>query len=154
MSVYCAPWGTVPLLGRSEVWGSSDAAVSLRQLLKKAFEEYSKPRTQLIEPEIMALVEESQGEAGRVEEETARTALNFLLLLPRSLPVPEVSADPDGEISFDWIGDSGKMFSVSVNKEGRIAYAGRFGEKSKVHGIEPLSETCPLEIIRGIRRSL
>jgi hypothetical protein len=154
MSVYCAPWGIVPLLVRPEMSGSSDAAASLRQLLKAAFKEYSKPRTQLIEPEIMALVEESQGEDVQVEKETARTALNFMLLLPRSLPIPEVSADPDGEISFDWIGSSGKMFSVSVNKEGRIAYAGRFGERSKVHGIEQLSETCPIEIIRGIQRSL
>lgn len=154
MSVYCAPWGTVPQLVTPEVSGSSDVAVSLRQLLREAFDHYSKPRTDLIEPEIMALVEESQGEPVQVEDETARTALNFLLLLPRSLPVPEVSADPDGEISFDWIGSSGKMFSVSVNKDGRIAYAGRFGERSKVHGIEQLSETCPVEIIRGIQRSL
>ncbi len=154
MSVYCVPCGTVPLLVRPEISGSSDAAASLRQLLKDAFVEYSRPRTELIEPEIMGLVEESQGGDVQVEKETARTALHFLLLLPRSLPIPEVSADPDGEISFDWIGTSGKMFSVSLNKEGRIAYAGRFGERSKVHGIEQLSETCPIEIIRGIQRTL
>jgi hypothetical protein len=69
------------------------------------------------------------------------------------MPVPEVTSDPDGEISFDWFGSEGKMFSVSLNRNRRIAYAGRFGEMSKVHGIEQLSEVCPPEILRGIAKA-
>jgi hypothetical protein len=88
-----------------------------------------------------------------VDLDTAIAAVQFACLLPRSMPVPEVTSDPDGEISFDWFGSEGKMFSVSLNRNRRIAYAGRFGEMSKVHGIEQLSEVCPPEILRGIAKA-
>jgi hypothetical protein len=88
-----------------------------------------------------------------VDLDTAIAAVQFACSLPRSMPIPEVISDPDGEISFDWFGLAGKMFSVSVNKHGRIAYAGRFGNKSKVYGIEQLSEVCPPEVLRGIEKA-
>jgi hypothetical protein len=88
-----------------------------------------------------------------VDIRTASAATRFVYLLPRSTPIPEVTADLDGDISFDWFGPAGKMFSVSINRDGRIAYAGRFGDTSKVHGIEKLSQICPPEILRGISKA-
>lgn len=89
-----------------------------------------------------------------VDEDTKRMATKFAAMLPLSIQLPEVAADPDGEISFDWLGPSGKMFSVSVDRNGRLAYAGRFGNKTKKNGVEQLSETCPPEIILGIERAV
>ncbi|HKN75513.1 MAG TPA: hypothetical protein VJW94_10085 [Candidatus Acidoferrum sp.] len=102
--------------------------------------------------EIHEVIRESRAMgAVPINEDAGQMAIKFATLLPTSIPVPEVGVDPDGEISFDWLGPSGKMFSVSVDKKGRLAYAGRFGEKRKNSGVEQLSDICPPEIILGIK---
>lgn len=88
-----------------------------------------------------------------VDAETKRMAIKLANLLPPSVPIPEVAFDPDGEIQFDWLGPGDKIFSVSVDRSGRLAYAGRFGEKKRNNGIEQLSESCPPEILQGIERA-
>lgn len=145
------------IIGRHES-GASEAAAELNRRIEKFIVHYSAPRLDILVPEIMSLVR-STGDEGEtlettpVSEGAAREAVKFAILLPKSLPIPEISSDPDGEISFDWIGKRGAMFSVSIDATGRLAYAGRFGEKSKVHGIEQLSEACPDEILRGIQKA-
>lgn len=137
--------------------GASEAAKELRERLSTVLEHYSSPRLDLLVPEIMSLVvtdplsEDREQES--VSRETANQARRFAVLLPKSLPIPEISADPDGEISFDWVSNTGKMFSVSIDETGRIAYAGRFGERSKIHGVEQLSDPLPQEVLRGIERA-
>jgi hypothetical protein len=134
--------------------GASKEARSVAEQLRKYREHYSEPRRQILEPEIMALRDATYTDSVVISEETAEKALAFVMLLPRSIPIPEVISDPDGEVSFDWIGKAGKMFSVSVGADGRISYAGRFSDKSKTHGIEQLSETFPREILFGIEKAL
>jgi hypothetical protein len=140
--------------------GSSTAAGAIERLVRDGFKHYTAPRMERLIPEIEELVlnsaQKGNLEAGAisVDQETADAAIEFALSLPRSMPAPEVAPDSDGEISFDWIGPSGRMFSVSINRNRRIAYAGRFGEKSKIRGTEQLSEGCPQEIIRGIARAI
>jgi hypothetical protein len=136
----------------------SEAAESVDRVIEEGLRHLAKPRMELLVSEIEQVVEEAASEAGEgfapVDIETASAALQFAYSLPWSLPTPEVAPDPDGDISFDWLGPSGKMFSVSVNKAGRVAYAGRFSDKSKIHGIEQLSTACPQEIIRGVARAI
>jgi hypothetical protein len=117
---------------------------------------YRTPSAAQIDGDIVALLEQEQADAELlpVDLNTVRAALTFARLLPQSLPAPEVAADPDGEVSFDWLGQEGKIFSVSVGRDGRISYAGRFGDRSKIHGIEQLSETLALEIVRGIQKAV
>jgi hypothetical protein len=136
--------------------GASEAARFIAEKLREFGEHYSEPRRQILEPEIMALLspERADKESNAVTIETAQQAMTFAMSLPKYLPIPEVAADPDGEISFDWIGKSGKMFSVSIGADGRISYAGRFSDKSKTHGIEQLSETCQKQILVGIERAI
>jgi hypothetical protein len=74
-------------------------------------------------------------EATAVDEATFKTAGEFLAVLPDSMMEPEVTADPDGEISFEWFMAHNMVFSISVNAFGRLAYAGILGAR-KVHGIE------------------
>jgi hypothetical protein len=145
---------TPPVYTRTEQ-GTSDAAMFIAEKLREFRRYYSEPRRQIIEPEIMALTsDDADKESVAVTLATAQQAMTFAMLLPRSLPIPAVAADPDGEISFDWIGQAGKMFSVSIGADGRISYAGRFSDKSKTHGIEQLSETCPQQILVGIERAI
>lgn len=110
------------------------------------------------EKDIRALIDESNAAlepgAVHVDESTTKAAIEFARMLPSYVPVPELTAEADGEISFDWLGPHGRIFSVSLNSLGRIAYAGKFGEKSKVHGIEELSATCPPEIVWGIEKTI
>jgi hypothetical protein len=145
-----------PLVYTRTERGASEAAESVAARLREFCEHYSEPRRQILEPDIMALLisDATDKETIAVNEDTARQAMTFAILLPKSLPIPEVAADPDGEISFDWIGKAGKMFSASIGADGRISYAGRFSDKSKIHGIEQLSDTCPREILLGIEKAV
>lgn len=138
--------------------GASEEALSIGRLQEESLRHFAEPRIESLAAEIDQLVSESGSEVFAeasipVDTHTAFAALQFARMLPWSLPLPEVASDPDGDISFDWMGPSGKMFSVSVNRTGRIAYAGRFGERSRIHGTEQLSEACPQEIMRGISRA-
>jgi hypothetical protein len=145
-----------PLVYTQTERGASEPAQIIAEHLRVVCEHYSKPRREILEPEIMALLGSDAGyeESVPVSDETARKAVAFAMLLPRALPIPEVAPDPDGEISFDWAGKSGKMFSVSIGADGRISYAGRFSDKSKIRGIEQLSEVFPREILFGIEKAL
>lgn len=156
MTAYCPTIG--PFLGgidREEV-GFSDAADRVRRGFRDSLSHYLKPRLDQLVPAIKD-VEVSSHASGNlgvpVDQDTAFMAIAFASLLPRFAPMPEISPDPDGEISFDWIQASGKMFSVSVNRSGRLAYAGWFGEDSRVHGIEKLADSLPQEILRGLLRA-
>jgi hypothetical protein len=118
-------------------------------------EAHTRPsRSERLVSEIEEVVHESAA-AGTVpvDENTKRMAIKLAGLLPASVPAPEIAFDPDGEISFDWLGPANKIFSVSVDRHGRLAYAGRFGEKKKNNGVEQLSDVCPPEIIQGIERA-
>ena len=132
---------------------SSAAAGSVERQVHDALTHYRAPRAGQIALQVLNLLEPEEAQDS-VDLDTVQVALDFAKLLPRSLPAPEIAADPDGEVSFDWLGPAGKMFSVSVSRAGRIAYAGRFGSTSKIHGTEQLSETLAQEIVRGIQRAV
>jgi hypothetical protein len=154
MTQYCPTFDTPLGLRGWASPGVSDIAGQVEQALYKEYlEHYLKPRLELLLPEIENLRTVSDASSIPVDLDTIRAATQFAYSLPRFGPLPEVSADPDGEISFDWLGQSGGMFSVSVNKQNRLAYAGWFGEKSRIHGIEQLAESCPREIVRGIEKA-
>lgn len=151
--IACSPGPEVPAAVIRRDRGVSEAASWLSHKFEEFVRHYSAPRLEILVPEIASLLHATTDvEMEPVTSETVTQALRFALLLPNSVPIPEVSADPDGDISFDWIGRTGKMFSVSVDRTGRAAYAGRFGERSKVHGIEQLSDILPQEILRGIEK--
>ena len=79
------------------------------------------------------------------------TALLFVRLLPSSVPNPEVSVDPDGEVSFEWYHWPRATFSVSVGPTGRLSYAGLFG-KPTTHGTESIAEGLPQTILDNLAR--
>jgi len=61
--------------------------------------------------------------AEAVSESVLIRAEAFIRALPENIPTPELSAEPDGEISFDWLPSRTKTFSLSVNAGNRVAYA-------------------------------
>src|SRR2546422_2980496 len=97
MNVYCPPLDSSfgPLDWASS--GVSDEASHIKRLLKESWEHYLEPRLELLLPEIESLV--SDETSVPIDPDTILAAKQFAYCLPRFGPLPEVSADPDGEIS-------------------------------------------------------
>lgn len=86
-----------------------------------------------------------------VLEQTYRLASRFLAILPRNVPHPDVSIDPDGEVSMTWRRATKQFFSVSVGPNGRLSFAGIFGE-SNFHGTEYFLDEIPATVKAALIR--
>lgn len=89
--------------------------------------------------------------ASAVTYEAYMKAKQFLDRFPTSLPAPEVSVDPDGEVSFEWYASARRVFSVSIGTNDEVTYAGIFGA-SKTHGVEVFHDEIPRIVFDNIRR--
>lgn len=78
-------------------------------------------------------------------------AKKIINLLPSSIQIPEITAEPNGEIGFEWRRGKGQIFVISIGGKHRINYAGIFGD-NKTHGSEYFEETIPSVIIENLRR--
>ena len=85
--------------------------------------------------------------------ETLEYAARFLQTIPSNLPMPEISIEPDGEISFEWYDAPRWVYSVSIGPRGTLTYAGLFG-RNKAHGVEQLVDEIPPTILRQLGRHL
>lgn len=86
-----------------------------------------------------------------VSQETFVNAKTFLDAFPANLPMPELSVDPDGEISFEWYATPRKVFSISIGAGNVLTYAGLFGT-SKVQGTENFNGQIPPTLFEHIAR--
>ena len=86
-----------------------------------------------------------------VELSTYVYASQFLRLLPIGAPLPEVSADTDGEILFEWDFGPRQILTVSVSRDGTLSFASLFGH-AKNYGTEPLREGLPLVVSDSLVR--
>src|SRR6185312_16690367 len=106
--------------------GSSDAAIYVEKSFEASLEHYLEPRLAQVFFPIADVFAATQNEEVPVTEQVVQMAMNFASQLPLSARLPDISADPDGEIAFDWSSPSGKMFSVSISGSGVLSYAGWF----------------------------
>ena len=75
----------------------------------------------------------------------------ILRRLPDSLPLPEVSIEPDGSVALDWLPNTLRAFSVSVGPSDRVAYAW-FAGTDRGHGVTRVVDgSFPAELVRQIR---
>ncbi len=89
--------------------------------------------------------------AAPVTPEARAAAEGFLRALPTTWLSPETAADPDGEISFEWVREPHWVFTVSVSPERRLSYAGLFGA-NRVHGAESFLGQLPQAIVDNLVR--
>ncbi|MBU8920940.1 MAG: hypothetical protein KOO63_03670 [Bacteroidales bacterium] len=86
-----------------------------------------------------------------VTRETVAHAIAFASTIPSSFPMPDICADPDGDINFEWYDSPGRVFSISINAAGLLNYAGLFG-KSSSYGVEEFAGLFPRAFIILIQR--
>ena len=80
----------------------------------------------------------------------ASTAQQFVKTLPIHVPLPEITPDPDGSISLEWIVSRNRLFSLSVGTSNRLAFAWVDGS-DRGHGVVRYDgETIPARILQGI----
>ena len=87
--------------------------------------------------------------AKALDPDAYANAQRFLEALPTTSPVPEVSADQDGEIALDWDFGHRKALTVSIGRNGRCSYAWLRGKRAS-HGTEWLDDEIPSNILRAL----
>ena len=86
-----------------------------------------------------------------VDLDSFNEASRFIQILPTTIQEPEVSVDPDGEISFEWYLTPKKVFSVSIGARNEITYAGLYGI-NKSYGREYFGDEIPKTILDNLDR--
>jgi len=86
-----------------------------------------------------------------VQWETVEQAFKFLELLPEDYLMPEICADPDGDICLEWYGAKGWIFSVSFIEDGIMVYVTSFGNEKLKSGNSILDSSIPLVILESIK---
>ena len=81
--------------------------------------------------------------ADPVTEDVIKAAEKVIDELPRDSGVPEISADPEGNVEFDWHLDNGTMLTVCIGQTGDIAIAGLYPKKAKLMITAEDSERIP-----------
>ena len=91
--------------------------------------------------------------AQSLESGAPNAAYSFINAIPSNVPMPDIGADPDGEISLDWSAGPRRQFSISLGARNVLSYAGLFGS-DKVSGSERFQGTIPRNLLDYIKRAV
>lgn len=159
MSIICAPKtlgfrATRPSLGISddaERLATQERTIREDMFITNALSNYG------LQDELLDLFSKHSSDnwdgygAKAINHEALTAAFSFLLMLPTLGPTPELSVDPDGRVVFEWYRRPLRVFSVAIEKDGRLTYSGFFGV-SQASGVESFENALPEEILRYIER--
>lgn len=135
--------------------GSGPESQDLRRLTRQAL------RPLLVQSHVETVINDlcdlfSEVRSGQHESEldypTFLTAQRFLLAFPKTLPLPEITLDSDGEISFDWEGKNRRMLSVSLRADGKLSYARKLGIMRSSYGVDEFDENVPEAIVESVKK--
>ena len=140
--------------------GVSDGALALRELKSVMLEDCS--QSAIINAKkslydlydlLLQCAESNWDGYGALEVDlySFNEASRFIQILPTTIPEPEVSVDPDGEMSFEWYLTPRKVFSVSIGARNEITYAGLYGI-NKSYGREYFGDEIPKAILDNLDR--
>jgi hypothetical protein len=132
------------------------AAVEVRDQAERSFVLFGAKAIAL--SELATLVSECSeqdwnGEgAASIEPVSVNTVERFVRALPEDFPLPEFSPDPDGSISLDWMPSRNRLFSLSIGRNDRLAYAWLDGT-DKGHGVARFDgQSVPPPVLDAIER--
>jgi hypothetical protein len=86
-----------------------------------------------------------------VREETFHLAHQFLTVLPLSIPLPSIGAEPDGHITVEWYRAPQRTLSVSISPDAELHYAALLGS-DKTFGTEAFTGAVPKVVADLIHR--
>ncbi len=78
-------------------------------------------------------------------------ACQLFQTLPTWFSPPEISCDPDGEVSFGWYFGPNKTFSISIGSNGELHFSGLF-DLAEAYGTEHFYGELPRTILDNICR--
>lgn len=87
-----------------------------------------------------------------IDSEAIRNAAEFVRALPSRVPLPEFAPEPDGAVSLDWIQSRNRMFSLSMGRGPRLAYAWLDGSDKGHAVIRFDNRRIPARLIEDICR--
>jgi hypothetical protein len=93
----------------------------------------------------------AQEGAKAVEPATYDYAKAFAMAIPRTVPLPDVYSENDGQICFEWYAGPHQVFSVSVAPDGVLYYAGLNGSE-RLYGSNVFAAAVPEAIRHNIER--
>lgn len=80
-----------------------------------------------------------------------RDAINFAVMLPSKIPLPEICPSSNGAIDFEWdFGDY--RCNVEIFGDGKIVYAGYLAEDDREYGTKPFKTAIPKTLINLLER--
>lgn len=130
--------------------GVSPTAGTVENLVRRAAEGWKKGLSK--HSWLLGDLEELRRESpSGTTTQALEAAERFLVAWPASAPLPSLSLDPDGEISFDWAGPSGKVLTVSLREDGRLSFAARLAARRTRYGTDWFVDSVPRELI-GLAR--
>lgn len=83
-----------------------------------------------------------------------RKAEQFAGTIPTDIPAPEVVPEPDGELAFEWRPSARRSISISVSKDGRLAWVAFLGDRARFRGSQILGDASPVALTTLIRQLL
>lgn len=97
-----------------------------------------------------ATLESSEDEDQPIDRIAASIAEEFIRVLPENVPLPEFASEPDGSISLDWIQSRCRLFTLSIGRSSRLAYAWIDGA-DQGHAVARFDGTqVPERVLEGI----
>jgi hypothetical protein len=88
--------------------------------------------------------------AAAVSQDSLQNTYILLESLPLGFPLPSISAEPDGQLTLEWYRSPGQTFSVGVDPDGYLHYAGLLGPNRR-YGTEAFFGELPEVIQRCIQ---
>lgn len=142
----------VPLtVGISGLVGGPDSAL-VQRLTAGALEQLAlHSHTQAAINDLYTLQQETPGLGAPLTRDTLETSKRFLLLWQKTMPMPELNIDTDGEVVFDWAGPHRKLVSMSLRHDGRVSYAAKLGPRRTRHGTETFTDAVPEAVVEAVR---
>ena len=81
-------------------------------------------------------------------------AVGLLHRLPPTVPDPDVSADPDGEVALEWYAGPRRTLSVSVGSDGQLRYAALVGAEEVAGRARFDGRTVPSVVVTLAHRAM
>jgi hypothetical protein len=82
---------------------------------------------------------------------TAEIVERLFTMLPKGTPAPDLIPEADGEICLSWSVDANRLFSLSIGEDGKINFAGQFGNEGGIHGWQPIYTTSLTSLEKSLQ---